>query len=67
MYKMHLNTVPQYLCDAIANFRENVQYNTRNEDKYIDQNVDYRYPRVLSINWPLVGKGTKRGIKSFQT
>ena len=37
MYKMLLNTVPQYLCDAIANFRENVQYNTRNEDtcKYI--------------------------------
>ena len=35
MYKMHLSTVPQYLCDTIANIRKNVQYNTRNEDKYI--------------------------------
>ena len=35
MYKMHTNTVPQYLCDTIANFRKNAQYNTRNEEKYL--------------------------------
>ena len=34
---MHTNTVPQYLYDTIANFRKNihVQYNTRNEERYI--------------------------------
>ena len=32
---MHINTVPQYLCDTIANFRKNAQYNTRNEEKYL--------------------------------
>ena len=35
MYKIHLNTVPQYLCDTIASIRKNVQYKTRKEDKYI--------------------------------
>ena len=35
MYKMHHNTVPQYLCDTIVNFRKNVQYSTRNEENYI--------------------------------
>ena len=31
-YKMHTNIVPYYLCDTIANFRKNAQYNTRNEE-----------------------------------
>ena len=37
MYKMHTNTVPQNLYDTIADFRNNihVQYNTRNEEKYL--------------------------------
>ena len=32
---MHIITVPQYLRDTIANFRENVQYKTRTEEKYM--------------------------------
>ena len=35
MYKMHINTVLQYLSETIANFRKNAQYNTQNEEKYL--------------------------------
>ena len=36
---MHLHTEPQYLCDAIANIRKIVQYNTQNEDKFMHRHV----------------------------
>ena len=46
MYRMHINTVLQYLCDTIANFRKNAQYNTQNEEKFLEPIVDLIFKKI---------------------